>query len=473
MQLPERTEARSWEGATVVDRDGDHLGRCVGVFADTDTGATEWLDVDVLGHRRSFVPALGATETGDTVRVTFARADVLAAPHVGDDLELSKSDEVILYRHYDVQHTSTTTGSVLPAQADGDGDGRDESTMAMPTAAVAAEPDIASLGGPLVATPPAPPLLSPPVGSVPADLVAEGDPVDPVAEPTPPVAVEKPVLVLPVVERPAAPSSQDGPSARSTSSSGSAAGPLAAVGAVIAAVAVVLRIRDARARKRRSPGARAARVTQQVREGSVALAREAATSLAAAEVLASRTTQQVASRAAAVPPVVAGRSKDVKKSAAGRSKKVKQTAAGRSKQVRKSAAGVGPRVAKRTKTSRKQARRTASSVPQAVAARTEAARGTVAAVPPAVAKKGRKAKRSVTGTLWDLATLGAGGTGYVLGARAGRERYEQINQQAASLAASPQVETVIAKVVTDPARREKVLATVQRSSDEGRPPTPS
>ncbi len=468
MQLPERKEARNWEGVAVVDRDGDHLGRCVGVFADTDTGATEWLHVDVLGHRRSFVPALGATGTDDTVRVAFARADVLAAPRVGDDLELSKGDEVTLYRHYDVQHTSSTTGSVLPVEADGDGDSRDESTMAMPAAAVAAEPDIAMAGDPLVATPPALPLSSPPVGSVPADLLAEEDPVPPVTEPVPPVTepappvtVEKPVLVPPVVSRPAAPRPQDRPSSSSTSGSGSSAGPLAAVGAVIAAVAVVLRVRDARARKRRSPGARAARVTQQVREGSVAAAREAATSLAAAEVVASRATQQLASRAASVPPVVAGRSKQVKKSAAGRGK-----------QVKKGAAGVGPSVAKRTKTSRKQARRTAGSVPAAVAARTEAARGTIAAVPPAVAKKGRKAKRSVTGTLWDLATLGAGGTGYLLGARAGRERYDQINQQAASLAASPQVETVISKVVTDPARRDKVLATVQRPS-EGRPPTPS
>jgi hypothetical protein len=473
MQLPERTEARNWEGATVVDRDGDHLGQCVGVFADTDTGATEWLHVDVQGHRRCFVPALGATGEGDTVRVTFARAEVLAAPQVGDDLELSKGDEVVLYRHYDVKHTSTTTGSVLPTEADGDGDLTQDApaqaapTQAMRAAGVAAQPDIAPLGDPLLAPPPAPPLISPPVGSVPADLVVEEDPADPVAEPTPPVAAAPPVTVPPVAPR--STTSSDS----SSSSSGSPFGPLAAVGAVIAAVAVVLRIRDARARKRRRPAARAARVGEQVRHGSASAVREAGKQLAIAEVVAARTSREVAAKAATVPPVVAARSKDVRKSAAGRSKQAKKSAAGRTEQVRKSAAGVGPMMDKRTRKSRKKARKTASSVPAVVAARTETARETVAAVPATVAKKGRRAKRSVTGTLWDLATIGAGGTGYVLGARAGRERYEQINQQAASIAASPQVETVLSKVVTDPERREKVLAAVQRSNGDASTTSPA
>ena len=47
MQLPDRKEAKSWEGLPVVDRDGASIGRCDGVYADTDTGVTEWLDVGV------------------------------------------------------------------------------------------------------------------------------------------------------------------------------------------------------------------------------------------------------------------------------------------------------------------------------------------------------------------------------------------------------------------------------------------
>ena len=114
MELPDRSQARSWEGKDVVDRDGQRLGRCVGVFADTATGVPEWLHVDVEGHVRSFVPALEAAETDGTVRVRFSRDVVLGAPGVGDDEQLSKAEEIELYRHYGVP-VEGGDGSVLPA----------------------------------------------------------------------------------------------------------------------------------------------------------------------------------------------------------------------------------------------------------------------------------------------------------------------------------------------------------------------
>jgi len=117
MDLPDSTQATSWEGMEVVDRDGQPLGRCVGVFADTETGLTEWLDVDVTGHTRSFVPAIDATAADGTVRVRFTRDAVVSAPSVGDQQQLSKADEHTLYRHYDVP-VSSDADSVLPAGVD-------------------------------------------------------------------------------------------------------------------------------------------------------------------------------------------------------------------------------------------------------------------------------------------------------------------------------------------------------------------
>ncbi len=64
------------------------------VFADADSGATEWLEVAVEGHRRCLLPALNALEVAGQVRVAFLRAAVLSAPYVGDD--------IVLYRHYGV-----------------------------------------------------------------------------------------------------------------------------------------------------------------------------------------------------------------------------------------------------------------------------------------------------------------------------------------------------------------------------------
>jgi hypothetical protein len=72
MDLPDRAEAKSWQGRDVVDRDGEPLGRCHGVFADTDTGLPEWVLVTwAIGRPSS---RRGRQQEGDRVQVQFARA---------------------------------------------------------------------------------------------------------------------------------------------------------------------------------------------------------------------------------------------------------------------------------------------------------------------------------------------------------------------------------------------------------------
>jgi len=83
VRLPERDVAKGWQGRLVLDQDGERLGECTGIFADAASGATEWLEVAVEGHRRCLLPALNALEVSGQVRVAFRRAAVLAAPHVG------------------------------------------------------------------------------------------------------------------------------------------------------------------------------------------------------------------------------------------------------------------------------------------------------------------------------------------------------------------------------------------------------
>jgi len=116
--LPERDVAKGWQGRVVSDQDGERLGECTGIFADAASGATEWLEVAVEGHRRCLLPALNALEVGGQVRVAFGRAAVLAAPHVGDDTELSKRDDIVLYRHYGVHYSAAASPSLLPTGAD-------------------------------------------------------------------------------------------------------------------------------------------------------------------------------------------------------------------------------------------------------------------------------------------------------------------------------------------------------------------
>jgi len=116
--LPERDVAKGWQGRLVLDQDGERLGECTGIFADTASGATEWLEVAVEGHQRCLLPALNALEVEGQVRVAFRRAAVLSAPHVGDDTELSKRDDIVLYRHYGVHYSAAASPSLLPTEAD-------------------------------------------------------------------------------------------------------------------------------------------------------------------------------------------------------------------------------------------------------------------------------------------------------------------------------------------------------------------
>ena len=119
MDLPDRAEAKTWQGREVVDRDGASLGRCHGVFADTDTGVPEWVLVDV-DDRRAFVPAGDAEQQDEQVRVQFSRDQVLSAPDVGDVSQLTEQDEQVLYTHYGVAFSTSESDSVLPVGATGE-----------------------------------------------------------------------------------------------------------------------------------------------------------------------------------------------------------------------------------------------------------------------------------------------------------------------------------------------------------------
>jgi len=460
--LPERDVAKGWQGRVVLDQDGERLGECTGIFADTASGATEWLEVAVEGHRRCLLPALNALEVGGQVRVAFGRAAVLAAPHVGDDTELSKRDDIVLYRHYGVHYSAAASPSLLPTGAD--------------------------LGQPKTAD-----LPVPPTGKTDRDTPTQPPPPPPVVTPRPPLveADTRPHLVqAPIPSRrptPAAPTPvraaptspvSPGPTASSTSPQASPEptpppGPQSVADdpPVAAPKAMPVPVRPPApaqvaqpaqpvpvAPKAPVPGTTASRAEESSpgRDVSSQQAQPASSSPGAdapgsgAEPLGSlagawASGAPLAALAALAAAVAFGLRARDQRVAVGRT-----TSAGRR----------GRPAPSRTRTAPAARRRTGST------AGTSARKPRVGAAAGS-AKHGGGVGRSVRRQLRRLVTAGACAAGYLRGARAGRQRYDQLRTQAEQLAQHPQVQAA-RQAVTDPQARKQALAQTRDRYRSGR-----
>jgi hypothetical protein len=101
----------------LVDDNGEPLGNIEIIYLDKATDQPEWalLEASGTGPARTFVPLISASEEGDTIRVPFARTLVEGVPSVPADRELSEEQEGELYRHYGVPYSRADSPSGLPA----------------------------------------------------------------------------------------------------------------------------------------------------------------------------------------------------------------------------------------------------------------------------------------------------------------------------------------------------------------------
>ena len=114
MELPQRDEARSWLGLPVLDERGNALGTCEQLYADESTGTPEWAVVGLEDGRRAFVPLVDATARDGSVHVTFDHALVASAPSFPDSGRLTPEQDIVLYRHYGVPYSTKESPTVLP-----------------------------------------------------------------------------------------------------------------------------------------------------------------------------------------------------------------------------------------------------------------------------------------------------------------------------------------------------------------------
>jgi uncharacterized protein YrrD len=103
-----------WHGKTLVDRDGQKIGKLQDVYVDVETDEPMFGTVKegLIGRHLTFVPLAGLTFGPDGLQMAVTREQVKRAPNIelhGD--ELSRADESALYHHYELNYTPPDTES--------------------------------------------------------------------------------------------------------------------------------------------------------------------------------------------------------------------------------------------------------------------------------------------------------------------------------------------------------------------------
>jgi len=95
-------DAQKWRGSTLVDGDGDKIGKIEDIYLDRKSGEPEWVAVKtgLFGSNVSFVPITDASPAGDDLQVVYDKDQVKDAPNIDPDGELSPEEERRLYQHY-------------------------------------------------------------------------------------------------------------------------------------------------------------------------------------------------------------------------------------------------------------------------------------------------------------------------------------------------------------------------------------
>jgi hypothetical protein len=101
-----------WHGKTLVDRDGEKIGKLEDVYVDVETDEPQFATVKegLIGRHLTFVPLGGLKVGPDELQVAVTKDQVKDAPNLelhGE--ELSQADESALYHYYELNYTAPDT----------------------------------------------------------------------------------------------------------------------------------------------------------------------------------------------------------------------------------------------------------------------------------------------------------------------------------------------------------------------------
>jgi uncharacterized protein (TIGR02271 family) len=129
--MSETTEAYDFRGRTLLDHDGEKIGKIDELYYDESGGQPEWalVNTGLFGTKKTFVPIRSAAPAGEDLQVPVSKSQVKDAPRVDADQELSEQEEQQLFDHYQVPYTTegSTTATGAPDSA-GNGMAGDDRT---------------------------------------------------------------------------------------------------------------------------------------------------------------------------------------------------------------------------------------------------------------------------------------------------------------------------------------------------------
>jgi hypothetical protein len=477
MTLPTIDQARSWRGLTLLGIDDEPVGKIETIYVDRTTRQPEWalVNTGLFGSSRTFVPLADAAQRGEIVQVPHQTSVVREAPRLDEDAELSEEDEARLYAHYGIAYTTQESASGLPAGETTSGDGgtaaSDATTELPPSSRLQADAPVAAgvaAGTGQTTTPAAGTSWSGgTTGTAGSGRNGRGKQA---------AAAGFGAVVLGAIaagvtalrrrrRKPPGLGERVGQVSRDTADA------LARAAEEVRRQAVAATSGEG-ARKAAKGGRRTARKTARKAErtgrGAADAGRKAAHVAAAAGLAAAATTGRASSKAARKAAKASGKAT---RKAAKASRKAAEAGQAAAATGLAAAAGSGRAVGKAVKRtgkeasatvasanatvdSKRRARKRARSRKRAAAATAGAARS-VATAPAAAGRKAQqkvgKQARKVTPTrrrrskmkLGKIGMVVGAAVGYVLGAKAGRERYEQISASARQLLDKPQVKRVV------------------------------
>jgi sporulation protein YlmC with PRC-barrel domain len=103
-----------WHGKTLIDSDGEKIGKLEDVYVDVETDEPQFATVKegLIGRHLTFVPLGGMKVGPDELQVAVSKEQVKTAPNIelrGE--ELDQADESALYHHYELNYTPPDTPS--------------------------------------------------------------------------------------------------------------------------------------------------------------------------------------------------------------------------------------------------------------------------------------------------------------------------------------------------------------------------